>query len=189
MDTPVAFFISSISSAVELPVELSVTSLPVISPRPTFAHHTETNGFQCTYSRPGRECSDRSYNVALTDHDREKARRPGCGLTSAYTGSHLLSLLGGREYSRFCCCEPVVQSCVRHTGRKPELLERGREQLDAVFQLSYSITDGALATEYFANGHPSLPNYLSLTSGSNNGISIDECYQSVVCPAWCAIWF
>jgi hypothetical protein len=37
------------------------------------------------------------------------------------------------------------------------------------------IHDYGLATQYFANGHPSLPNYLWLTSGSNDGISNDEC--------------
>ena len=33
----------------------------------------------------------------------------------------------------------------------------------------------ALATRYFANEHPSLPNYLALTSGSNDGCTSDLC--------------
>jgi hypothetical protein len=37
------------------------------------------------------------------------------------------------------------------------------------------IRQGALATNYYANFHPSLPNYLELTGGSNNGVTTDEC--------------
>lgn len=33
--------------------------------------------------------------------------------------------------------------------------------------------DGALATDYFAIGHPSLPNYLALTTGSTQGVTSD----------------
>jgi phosphoesterase family protein/glycosyl hydrolase family 12 len=37
------------------------------------------------------------------------------------------------------------------------------------------ISQGALATSYYADFHPSLPNYIELTSGSNNGVTTDEC--------------
>ena len=41
------------------------------------------------------------------------------------------------------------------------------------------ITKYALATQYYANTHPSLPNYLWLTSGSADGISSDVCGVTV----------
>jgi acid phosphatase len=37
------------------------------------------------------------------------------------------------------------------------------------------IAKGGLATNYYANTHPSLPNYLWLTSGDNDGITTDTC--------------
>lgn len=40
---------------------------------------------------------------------------------------------------------------------------------------------GALATNYFATDHPSLPNYLELTSGTNAGINYD-CTPPSTCP-------
>jgi hypothetical protein len=45
--------------------------------------------------------------------------------------------------------------------------------------LNMLINNYALATQYFANGHPSLPNYLWLTSGSNDGITTDVCPATV----------
>jgi hypothetical protein len=45
--------------------------------------------------------------------------------------------------------------------------------------LNILINNYGLATQYFANGHPSLPNYLWLTSGSNDGISTDVCPATV----------
>jgi phosphatidylinositol-3-phosphatase len=41
--------------------------------------------------------------------------------------------------------------------------------------LNMLINNGALATQYFANQHHSLPNYLWITSGSNDGINVDTC--------------
>ena len=41
---------------------------------------------------------------------------------------------------------------------------------------------GAVAGNYFAVGHPSLPNYLELTSASNDGITSD-CTPSATCTA------
>jgi len=37
------------------------------------------------------------------------------------------------------------------------------------------VADGLLATQYHANFHPSLPNYLATTSGSNDGCRTDSC--------------
>jgi phospholipase C len=45
--------------------------------------------------------------------------------------------------------------------------------------LNSIIQHGAIATQYFANGHPSLPNYLWLTSGSNDGFTSDVCPATV----------
>ena len=45
--------------------------------------------------------------------------------------------------------------------------------------LNILINNYGLATQYFANGHPSLPNYIWLTSGSNDGISTDVCPATV----------
>jgi phospholipase C len=45
--------------------------------------------------------------------------------------------------------------------------------------LNMLINNYGLATQYFANGHPSLPNYLWLTSGSNDGITTDVCPATV----------
>src|SRR4029077_8156568 len=45
--------------------------------------------------------------------------------------------------------------------------------------LNILINSYGLATQYFANGHPSLPNYLWLTSGSNNGFTTDVCPGTV----------
>jgi acid phosphatase len=44
--------------------------------------------------------------------------------------------------------------------------------------LSMLINNYGLATQYYANSHPSLPNYLWITSGSNDGITTDECESS-----------
>jgi hypothetical protein len=41
--------------------------------------------------------------------------------------------------------------------------------------LNILINNYGLATQYFANQHHSLPNYLWITSGSNDGVSIDTC--------------
>ena len=41
--------------------------------------------------------------------------------------------------------------------------------------LNMLINNYGLATQYFANQHYSLPNYLWLTSGSNDGVTIDTC--------------
>jgi acid phosphatase len=45
--------------------------------------------------------------------------------------------------------------------------------------LNMLITNGGLATNYFADGHPSLSNYLWLTSGSNDGFTTDVCPDTV----------
>jgi len=45
--------------------------------------------------------------------------------------------------------------------------------------LNILINSYGLATQYFANGHPSLPNYLWLTSGSNDGFTTDICPGTV----------
>jgi acid phosphatase len=45
--------------------------------------------------------------------------------------------------------------------------------------LNMLINNYGLATQYFANGHPSLPNYLWLTSGSNDGFTSDVCPGTV----------
>ena len=45
--------------------------------------------------------------------------------------------------------------------------------------LNMLINSYGLATQYYANGHPSLPNYLWLTSGSNDGITTDICPATV----------
>jgi acid phosphatase len=45
--------------------------------------------------------------------------------------------------------------------------------------LNMLISNYGLATQYFANGHPSLPNYLWLTSGSNDGFTSDVCPGTV----------
>src|SRR5207237_4943007 len=37
------------------------------------------------------------------------------------------------------------------------------------------VPDGLLATNYHAVFHPSLPNYLAMTSGSNDGCTSDSC--------------
>jgi Phosphoesterase family len=44
--------------------------------------------------------------------------------------------------------------------------------------LNSLIPAGGLATQYYANDHPSLPNYLWITSGSNDGIAKDECNKT-----------
>jgi phosphatidylinositol-3-phosphatase len=41
--------------------------------------------------------------------------------------------------------------------------------------LNMLINNYGLATHYYSNGHPSLPNYLWMTSGSNDGITTDVC--------------
>jgi hypothetical protein len=45
--------------------------------------------------------------------------------------------------------------------------------------LNTLINNYGLATQYFANSHPSLPNYLWLTSGSSDGIATDVCPATV----------
>ena len=45
--------------------------------------------------------------------------------------------------------------------------------------LNMLINNYGLATQYFANGHPSLPNYPWLTSGSNDSITTDVCPATV----------
>ena len=41
--------------------------------------------------------------------------------------------------------------------------------------LNSLIKSYGLATQYYANAHPSLPNYLWLSSGSNDGVTTDDC--------------
>ncbi|HZO81164.1 MAG TPA: alkaline phosphatase family protein [Candidatus Binataceae bacterium] len=45
--------------------------------------------------------------------------------------------------------------------------------------LNMLINNYGLATHYYANAHPSLPNYLWLTTGSNDGITADVCPATV----------
>jgi len=45
--------------------------------------------------------------------------------------------------------------------------------------LNMLINDYGLATRYYADGHPSLPNYLWLTSGGNDGRTTDVCPATV----------
>ncbi len=45
--------------------------------------------------------------------------------------------------------------------------------------LNMLINNYALATQYFANQHHSLPNYLWITSGSNDGVPIDTCFPVI----------
>jgi hypothetical protein len=45
--------------------------------------------------------------------------------------------------------------------------------------LNMLINNYGLATQYYANTHPSLPNYLWLTSGSGDGITTDVCPATV----------
>ena len=45
--------------------------------------------------------------------------------------------------------------------------------------LNMLINNNALATQYFANEHGSLPNYLWITSGSNDGVTIDSCFPTI----------
>lgn len=45
--------------------------------------------------------------------------------------------------------------------------------------LNLLINNYGLATQYYANAHPSLPNYLWLTSGGNDGITTDVCPATV----------
>lgn len=45
--------------------------------------------------------------------------------------------------------------------------------------LNRLIARGGLATQYYANAHPSLPNYLWLTIGGNDGFSTDTCSGTV----------
>src|SRR2546425_1986655 len=42
------------------------------------------------------------------------------------------------------------------------------------------VANGLLATDYHANFHPSLPNYLAITSGSNDGCRSDSCRRRSV---------
>ncbi len=41
---------------------------------------------------------------------------------------------------------------------------------------------GGLGINYYANGHPSLPNYLWIGTGSNDGITVDECESALSAP-------
>ena len=45
--------------------------------------------------------------------------------------------------------------------------------------LNMLINNYGLATEYYANQHHSLPNYLWLTSGGNDGVTIDSCFPVI----------
>ena len=45
--------------------------------------------------------------------------------------------------------------------------------------LNMLINNYGLATEYYANQHHSLPNYLWLTSGDNDGVTIDSCFPVI----------
>ncbi len=45
--------------------------------------------------------------------------------------------------------------------------------------LNMLINNYAQATQYFANEHGSLPNYLWITSGSNDGVTIDTCFRII----------
>ena len=45
------------------------------------------------------------------------------------------------------------------------------------------ISNDGLATNYYANTHPSLPNYLWLSSGSNDGITTDTCGENPPTPS------
>jgi hypothetical protein len=45
--------------------------------------------------------------------------------------------------------------------------------------LNMLINNNALATQYFANAPGSLPNYLWLTSGSNDGVTIETCFPTI----------
>jgi hypothetical protein len=45
--------------------------------------------------------------------------------------------------------------------------------------LNMLISNYGLAMQYFANDHPSLPNYLWLTSGGNDGVTTDVCPATV----------
>ena len=49
-------------------------------------------------------------------------------------------------------------------GRKPELCNRGR-QYRRLAQSQQLMSNGALATNYYANSHPSIGNYFMLTTG------------------------
>jgi hypothetical protein len=44
--------------------------------------------------------------------------------------------------------------------------------------LNMLINNYGLATQYFANGHPSLPNYLWITSGGNDRMTLDKCEKT-----------
>src|ERR1700688_3434112 len=45
--------------------------------------------------------------------------------------------------------------------------------------LNILINNYGLATQYYANAHPALPNYLWLTSGGSDGITTDVCPATV----------
>ena len=72
--------------------------------------------------------------------------------------------------------------------------DRGRLPDDRQLALSYvtslAANDGS-ATQSYAFGHPSLPNYLDIVSGSNESVTDDNppsAHSFPAVPTWLIIW-